>query len=421
MEVTSGQAVEYEEAGQLRWAVVETVGSNQVQQDHWHGKELVLACNYPSPSSGQSEVYLTSRPAHNHKATIRQVCPLLELRVWARERKGFLWRRKFKPDTGVFDPATLPLTCTCPLPINPDQPFVACENCPAVLHINCLVGSQCPKCGLVLSVKRPAPPIPETPQVKTVKTDRSIILQISKYSLLNPLAACDLERTLQKLAEESAKAISSLSQTDQVRQNLRDKVLAALLLSRAEQRSQDTLLDTPHLSTLSALSREVEAALFFSSKESINTTNYRNRARMLVFNLQDEKNPDLRANVMKGEITPHALVYMDSKDMASGCMKRTREMRERKYLEEQLIKQEDEEAQEARNGKKKEEEVENGKDGDILPIPYLRSDSSCSRLHELAAENSPAVLGAKIRKRLKQYLLPDQVRAVLEAAEIDYT
>jgi hypothetical protein len=142
---------------------------------------------------------------------------------------------------------------------------------------------------------------------------------------------------------------------------------------------------------------------------------------MLVFNLQDEKNPDLRAAVMKGEITPHALVYMDSKDMASGCMKRTREMRERKYLEEQLIKQEDEEAQEARNGKKKEGEVENGKDGDILPIPYLRTDSSCSRLHELAAENSPAVLGAKIRKRLKQYLLPDQVRAVLEAAEIDYT
>ena len=143
-----------------------------------------------------------------------------------------------------------------------------------------------------------------------------------------------------------------------------------------------------------------------------------------MFNLLDERNPDLRAAVLKGEITPHALVYMDSKDMASGCMKRAREMRERKYLEEQLIKQAEEEAEEARNGKVREGGVEDGKDGDtaeFTPTPCLRQDSSHSRLHDLVAENSPAQLAHKIRKRLGQYLQPDQVRAVLKTAEIDYT
>lgn len=245
---------------------------------------------------------------------------------------------------------------------------------------------------------------------------------MSKYAL-NSLAARDLESTLQRLAEESSKAISSLSTTDQVRQSVRDKVLAALLVSRAEQRSQDRSADTASLAALVSLSREVEAALFFSSKESITCDNYRKRFRTLAFNLLDEKNPDLRVAVLKGEITPHALVFMDSKDMASGSMKQAREVRERKYLEEQLIKQAEEDAEEARKGKKRDEEEVEENDGDMsgaIPTPCLLRDSSRSRLHDLVAENSPAQLALKIRKRLEQYLLPDQARAVLKTAEIDY-
>ena len=416
MEVTSGQAVEYEVAGQRLWAVVETVQVTQVQRDRWTGKELILARNHPTPSCSEAEVYLSPRPVHGQKAAIRQVKSLRELRSWATDRTGFLWRRRFNPESGVFDPAVLPTSCVCPLPIHPDQPFVVCEECTAVLHPKCVSDALCPKCAAVLPVKRPHSPLGSPILTKNRKTDqRCPFLQLSKYTLLSPLTASDLANSLHKLAEESSK----LTDIDPIRQGLRDKFLAALLLSRAELRSKDSVSSVASLATMTSTASEIEVALFFSSDETVSSQKYRLRARTLVFNLLDEKNPDLRAAVLKGNISPHELVFMDSKDMASGQMKKEREKRERQYVEEQLIKQVEEDGHReiiVGNGGGKEPEKDGEPTLPVLPLP----DPSLNRLQALVLENSPSVLAPKIRQRLEQYLQPDQVQAVLKAAEIDY-
>jgi hypothetical protein len=44
---------------------------------------------------------------------------------------------------------------------------------------------------------------------------------------------------------------------------------------------------------------------------------YRWQARSLGFNLKDPANPDLRARVLHGELTPHSLVRLQGADLAS--------------------------------------------------------------------------------------------------------
>ena len=46
--------------------------------------------------------------------------------------------------------------------------------------------------------------------------------------------------------------------------------------------------------------------------------------RRLCFNLADPKNPDLRMRLHRGELTPHALVRMSSKELASGALREQR-------------------------------------------------------------------------------------------------
>merc|ERR1711862_839792 len=48
---------------------------------------------------------------------------------------------------------------------------------------------------------------------------------------------------------------------------------------------------------------------------------YKAKARSLMFNLRDEKNPDLRSSVLSGDIMPAALVKLEPKDLASKHMK----------------------------------------------------------------------------------------------------
>lgn len=44
---------------------------------------------------------------------------------------------------------------------------------------------------------------------------------------------------------------------------------------------------------------------------------YKLQARSLAFNLKDPANPDLRARVLHGELTPHALVRLTNAELAS--------------------------------------------------------------------------------------------------------
>lgn len=60
-------------------------------------------------------------------------------------------------------------------------------------------------------------------------------------------------------------------------------------------------------------------------------------------NMLDARNYDLRLNLLNGTIEPEALPVMAAKDLAPKALKEKREVREKKYFEEQtLLKPEDE-------------------------------------------------------------------------------
>lgn len=54
-------------------------------------------------------------------------------------------------------------------------------------------------------------------------------------------------------------------------------------------------------------------------------SNYRAQIRVLLFNLKDASNPDLKKNVVKGIISADDLVNKDVKDLASAALQEQRE------------------------------------------------------------------------------------------------
>jgi hypothetical protein len=52
---------------------------------------------------------------------------------------------------------------------------------------------------------------------------------------------------------------------------------------------------------------------------------YSDKARSLIFNLKDPKNPRLKVRVVEGDLTPWDLVTLEAKDLASEAQKQQRE------------------------------------------------------------------------------------------------
>ena len=60
---------------------------------------------------------------------------------------------------------------------------------------------------------------------------------------------------------------------------------------------------------------------------------YSDKARSLLFNLRDTKNPKLRVNILKGLLTPWDLVTSESKEIASESKRMEREETQKENLE----------------------------------------------------------------------------------------
>ena len=288
------------------------------------------------------------------------------------------------------------------------------------MHVSCVSNPICPFCKANLPLKRPAE--------SSENSKKSAILQVSKYPLLTQIIAIDLQKRLDKLHESTQDHLSTLSEDTKVRYNFKDKVLTALILSEAENRAQRCNFQSPDLKLMSKIAKEVESSLFLTSGKTVKSGNYIRRARMLAFNLLDEKNSELRGNLLRGEIKPGKLAYMESKELASSAMKQLREERERRYVEEQLIKPTDMdkvivkthkgegiidigdlESREGDNDAVDKEEQKTGEEGEKVKV----------RIKEIARENSMEVIAAGIRRRLKLYLKEEQVEMVLKTAGIE--
>ena len=458
MEGRCGQAVCYESDQGEAWALVENENGETLickellqSQDlaqRWSGLE---AGKY----TGRMEVFISNREVKVLRRQVKRTTQLSDIRTYAKVREGFVWRRRVKSENGQLDPPFLYPICMCREPLNPDFLYVCCESCQSLFHEQCLSNMECPQCKASLGgIKRQGSFVEEDLQKHpSLQLERkpSQVLQVTKYPLM-PQAAAELTAALNRLAEEAQHLQFILGEEDKVRQNLKDKVLGALLLAQAEQRSQgeESFQD---LKALQAISIEAEAALYFSSSQTVKSPNYGRRARMIIFNLLDEKNCDLRANLLRGSVVPKKLAFMESKDMASVSMKQLREERERKYLEEQLICPNTGAKLLVKTHKGEgvidmgEDRVLNSDTTDLLETlqehkhapmhedeedpfdPNNHSSSSVAeevpppahspyiltRVYEVVKDNTPQLLAQKIRKRMMQYLKPEQVEGIMKA------
>ncbi|XP_012875949.1 PREDICTED: SPOC domain-containing protein 1 [Dipodomys ordii] len=74
----------------------------------------------------------------------------------------------------------------------------------------------------------------------------------------------------------------------------------------------------------------IEAALFYLTQDT--SCSYKNKYRSLLFNLRDPRNPELFLKVVCGDITPHALVRMNSTQLAPHELSRWRDQEEKRSL-----------------------------------------------------------------------------------------
>ncbi|RXG68322.1 Transcription elongation factor S-II [Armadillidium vulgare] len=102
--------------------------------------------------------------------------------------------------------------------------------------------------------------------------------------------------------------------TDALRLKCREMITNALKCAELP----DGTVDTPD-----SLAEQVEEQIY---QEFRNTdAGYKNRVRSRVYNLKDQKNHQLRENVLTGQITPKRLASMSSEEMASAEMKALRD------------------------------------------------------------------------------------------------
>lgn len=74
--------------------------------------------------------------------------------------------------------------------------------------------------------------------------------------------------------------------------------------------------------TAAAIALEIEERLNSKFKD---LKAYADKARSLVFNLRDPKNPNLRNQILQGELTAWDIVTRDPKELASEAKKKERE------------------------------------------------------------------------------------------------
>ncbi|XP_076596200.1 transcription elongation factor A protein 2 isoform X2 [Chaetodon auriga] len=102
--------------------------------------------------------------------------------------------------------------------------------------------------------------------------------------------------------------------TDSVRTKCRELLVAAL------QTDDDHLtigVDCEHLAA------QIEEEIFQEFK--VTDVKYKTRLRSRISNLKDQKNPDLRRNVLCGNISPRRIASMTAEEMASAELKQIRE------------------------------------------------------------------------------------------------
>ncbi|XP_044066051.1 transcription elongation factor A protein 2 isoform X3 [Siniperca chuatsi] len=102
--------------------------------------------------------------------------------------------------------------------------------------------------------------------------------------------------------------------TDSVRNKCRELLVAAL---QTDDDHKTIGVDCEHLAA------QIEEEIFQEFKST--DMKYKTRLRSRISNLKDQKNPDLRRNVLCGNISPQRIASMTAEEMASAELKQIRE------------------------------------------------------------------------------------------------
>ncbi|XP_040007771.1 transcription elongation factor A protein 2 isoform X5 [Xiphias gladius] len=102
--------------------------------------------------------------------------------------------------------------------------------------------------------------------------------------------------------------------TDSVRNKCRELLVAAL---QTDDDHKTIGVDCDHLAA------QIEEQIFQEFKST--DMKYKTRLRSRISNLKDQKNPDLRRNVLCGNISPQRIACMTAEEMASAELKQIRE------------------------------------------------------------------------------------------------
>ncbi|KAK4336716.1 hypothetical protein RND71_043560 [Anisodus tanguticus] len=124
-----------------------------------------------------------------------------------------------------------------------------------------------------------------------------------------------------KFSNDKPKQLSfpSLNTSDSVRLKCREMLLNALSVELPDDTDlRDEILEDPE-----NLAAKIEDCIFKEFKDT--NMKYKNRIRSRVSNLKDIKNPDLRLNVLRGQIPVSKIATMSSEEMASNQMKELRQ------------------------------------------------------------------------------------------------
>jgi transcription elongation factor S-II len=136
--------------------------------------------------------------------------------------------------------------------------------------------------------------------------------QPQKKDSINKTQRHEASKTTGRNASQLTTSISNVSwQTDDtVRLKSRELLANALSVTKIPEGLGDPV----------ELSARIEDTIFKEIKDT--TIKYGRRIRSLIFNLRDLKNPDLRTNVLFGNITPERLAVMTTGEMSSESLKK---------------------------------------------------------------------------------------------------
>ncbi len=147
-----------------------------------------------------------------------------------------------------------------------------------------------------------------------------------------------------KAATKHTGLVESIAQLPSARQSIANVLMKTFIeqLGQTQKAGTYTLAEdqtTEGVATRLAL--EVEYAVFLNlfGNSDVPSEDYRQKTRSMVFNIK--KNPALRDQVLKGEITPHQFSLMSSDDMASKeLQQRTAEMKKQAEKQHMLVQDE---------------------------------------------------------------------------------